>query len=357
MPAFSIALPTILSNLSHMLSDQILEWADTNELPKSFRDVYLVVDKKVKQSHRFVLTRDAVMTIQNISTSEPKRFLDALSICRLPYPIMWVEFVFKDRHDWMMEAAKRGMNIEDRADASPPARLGLLLEQQDTEGRVISVLPCWSHPAHKTVSICHMGLLIDTRHPDIKLTDEMTKKLKEHYPIPNIGKDRSLKWMHSETGLVEGLNLEARLSEFIPDFILPVWELLFNTVSKTEVAHLMDMARYDLKAEWRFVLSLLTVLNSRNIIEISPETDLTKINKARLKAKKPLLMSHREIRLNMSRFRKKYPNLTNRSLDDLQAHFVRGHLKMRKSGLFWWSPFVRGYTGEAPLTTTKVTTS
>jgi len=337
-----------------MLSDEILDWANSIELPKEFNDVYQTVDKKVKESHRFVLSRDAVLTIQNISTSEPKRFLDALSICRLPYPSMWVEFVFKDRSDWMAEAAKRGLTVEDRPDASPPKRLGFLLEQQDTEGRVISVVPCWSHPVHQSVSVCHMGLLIDTRNPNEKLSEEMTQKLKQQYPIPDIGKDHSLKWMKTDTGITDGLNLEARLSEFIPDFILPVWYKLTDTVRPADVEHLLELARYDLKAEWRFILSLLTVLNSRNVIEIGSETDMSKINKARLKSKKPPLLSHREIRLNMSRFKRKYPTGPNRSLDDLQAHFVRGHYKLRKSGLFWWSPFVRGYTGDAPLTTTTV---
>jgi hypothetical protein len=27
---------------------------------------------------------------------------------------------------------------------------------------------------------------------------------------------------------------------------------------------------------------------------------------------------------------------------ELRAHFVRGHFKARKSGVFWWSPHARG---------------
>jgi hypothetical protein len=27
---------------------------------------------------------------------------------------------------------------------------------------------------------------------------------------------------------------------------------------------------------------------------------------------------------------------------DIQAHPVRGHWKLRSTGLFWWSPFIRG---------------
>jgi len=26
----------------------------------------------------------------------------------------------------------------------------------------------------------------------------------------------------------------------------------------------------------------------------------------------------------------------------MAAHYVRGHFKQRKSGVYWWSPFVRG---------------
>lgn len=26
----------------------------------------------------------------------------------------------------------------------------------------------------------------------------------------------------------------------------------------------------------------------------------------------------------------------------IRAHFVRGHFKIRRTGIFWWSPYVRG---------------
>jgi hypothetical protein len=29
-------------------------------------------------------------------------------------------------------------------------------------------------------------------------------------------------------------------------------------------------------------------------------------------------------------------------IEHRSAHLVRGHFKQRKSGLFWWNPFVRG---------------
>jgi hypothetical protein len=35
------------------------------------------------------------------------------------------------------------------------------------------------------------------------------------------------------------------------------------------------------------------------------------------------------------------------------AHLVRGHFKVRRTGLFWWSPHVRG-KGEAPVGQTYI---
>jgi len=31
--------------------------------------------------------------------------------------------------------------------------------------------------------------------------------------------------------------------------------------------------------------------------------------------------------------------------EDISAHYVRGHFKQRKSGIYWWNSFIRG-TGE-----------
>lgn len=156
--------------------------------------------------------------------------------------------------------------------------------------------------------------------------------------------------MHDPVELEAGFDLEARISNGIPQFMTKIW----SSIPRESIEKLVDLSLYDLKCEWRFVLALLTVLNSRNVIEISAESDVTKLNKAREKKGVSPLMTHREIRLNMSKVQKRRLNSEQGSLHDLQAHLVRGHWKLKRSGLFWWNPFVRGSVGRPPMTTTII---
>jgi hypothetical protein len=110
------------------------------------------------------------------------------------------------------------------------------------------------------------------------------------------------------------------------------------------------MAHGDLLSEWRFVLALLTMLNSRNIFDIAPAQDLTKLNKSRGRTGKPPLLVTRTVHLSMSKVQKN--RLEAGGSRNVMAHLVKGHFKIRSTGLFWWTPHVRGNIGTAPITPT-----
>jgi len=338
-----------------MLCDSIISYPEESpeKLPKEMIYTYRYLGEKLKNTNRFILNRDAVMTIHSISESTPKRFLQALAVCRLPFPSLWVEFAFQDRTDWMNEAKKRGLIIETHEHASPPSRIGFYLEQLDKEGRKILVLPCWSHPKMGTVSLCHMALTICTDVGKYKLADSDVMSMQERLKEISNRKSIYLKWMNDPEEIQAGFELEARMTEEIPDFLKTMWIPILKNASKSEIIKIKEMAQYDLKAEWRFILALLTVLNSRNVVDIGPTVDVSKLNKARIRKGSKPLMNHREIKLSLSKVQKNRLNdgIGNK---DIQAHLCRGHFKLRRSGLFWWSPHVRGNYGTPSVTTTTV---
>lgn len=72
-----------------MLADQIIAYVDSHRvntlyLP-SLLKAWRIVGERVKNSQRFVLDRGAVHLSLQIAESSPKRLLQALSICRLPF--------------------------------------------------------------------------------------------------------------------------------------------------------------------------------------------------------------------------------------------------------------------------------
>lgn len=104
--------------------------------------------------------------------------------------------------------------------------------------------------------------------------------------------------------------------------------------------------RYDLGAEWRFSVALLTLLNSKNCVEYSEVKEFSKINKIRTKKKQPQLLSHQIVSLSLSKVQKnRMKNMGMTTKEEMRAHLVRGHYKLRKSGLYWWSSHIRGSEG------------
>jgi hypothetical protein len=310
-----------------------------------------------KEAHRFVLSRDAVHTIHGISESSPARFLAALNVCRLPFPTMWVEFAYKDRHDWQEEAAKRnGITIVQHDMASAPSRLGFLLEQEDDKGQVISVTPVWTHHGDE-VSIAYKSFRIDAR-PEFNSAEAGTIRaaMLRQRDNPEKGSEGFVRYLRDPKEFEAVVALESRITQFIPPFMKPLW-LAMAERNPNAVKQLDDMARFDLRSEWRFTLALLVTLNSRNVIDYGPVETYAKLNKARAKSGKPSLLSHREIRLSLSNsMRRRTQITTGAGRDTLQEHVVMGHFKVRKSGVFWWSPHYRGTNGKSHDARTYVVT-
>lgn len=85
---------------------------------------------------------------------------------------------------------------------------------------------------------------------------------------------------------------------------------------------------------WSSVLALLSCKNAATI-EAIKRSDTVQL------ASRKILSDHNICRIRI-------PDLNRASSDAadseaaIRLHFVRGHFKRRKNGLFWWSPFIRG---------------
>lgn len=309
---------------------------------------YEEASRRVMQAPRFILQRDAVMMVHTAAESTPSRLLSALNLCRLPFPSMWVEFEFRHRMDWMVDAAKRGLRVDHHPDSSPPVHLGFLLERDEGNDRLISVLPVWKHGFSEHVSICHLSLKIDTR-PDAPMPSEAEQaKVREFISSEATTK----RWARDPREVEAGVLLNARIDEDIPPYLAPMWSALLDR-DRRGADRMLEMARFDLKMEWRFVLGLLVALNSQNLFRYSDEETFERLNKSRMKVGKPPLLSHREIRLSLSRVQRNRIGQGG-SRAQAVAHPVRGHFKLRRSGVFWWSDHDRGGVVEGGTRTYRV---
>lgn len=327
-----------------MLADDLIAYVQADEfkvlLPTQKSGYYAMVER-VRKAQRYVLNRDATFMVHTISESSPKRFHKAMSICRLPFPVIWIEFSYHDRSQWMQDAIKRGMTITHNPEASDPVRLGFLMEQDANDPETIYVQLAWMHSEMKHhVSISNLSLEIYTGSDERTISQDIKDYLRE----TKAGQDSKWrKWMNDPEEFAAGCALESRISEHVPDAMGAMWAQILK-LSEKDREYILQMARFDLRSEWRFTLALLTVLNSRNIIDYGPSADLSKINKARIKNYKQPLLTHREIKLMPSRVQRNRIG-THVSGKDFHSHLVTGHFKLRSSGLFWWTPHIRGTKG------------
>jgi hypothetical protein len=87
-----------------------------------------------------------------------------------------------------------------------------------------------------------------------------------------------------------------------------------------------------------FLIATLALMNSRNAVETQPTEPN---NKRRKLTGKPLLFNYHLVCIPQ-RYKQRHIAAADDDPRQLRAHFVRGHFKLRKSGLFFWSAYQRG---------------
>jgi len=98
----------------------------------------------------------------------------------------------------------------------------------------------------------------------------------------------------------------------------------------------------DMAGELPFVEAFFLLLNSKNTIIRQDREDLSKLNNARRKNRKAPLREFITTRLRISKVMGNRARASGLSREQAKYHLVRGHFKVRASGVYWWSPHPRG---------------
>lgn len=324
-----------------MLSDEVVEFAEwvkppSGRLEEGQAKAYSALAQEITEAQRYALSREAVFLIHSVSEMTAPKVLAALKICRMPFPSMWVEFVFRDRQDYFQTL---GCHDEIPDGTSAPSRLGFLLQQLDDTGRQIEVTLVWNHRSDAGPTIGALALAINMSD-DVSIDPAAVTLLHEALSERAAELPRELRDPKHRD---QWLEVESRMNPSMCRFMLPTWRRIIAKGKAETTAALAD-AGYDIKAEWKFVIGLLLVLNSRNVVEPSEEHTFEKLNKARTRNHKIPLLSYRNLRLSLSHVQRN--RMGKPGIADLMKHLVSGHWKVRRTGIFWWSPHVRGNRGE-----------
>jgi hypothetical protein len=323
----------------------------------------------IQEAQRFEIADDVARAAGQLVYSRPSTLAAALPLCRLPYDTTWIE-------------CRGGLGrVSKREDNAPiPARQGMLIESPPIpgmRGQVGFMTEAWVHAHYDNlpaaVNFTPVAIYFDWR-PDGDVRDVIRTVHRLIIEQCQRGTTRELaalyiegmekRWLnistpeavsHFFTGFdawkgfandpkeVEAIrrmdhHMMAGVSPHGVDFV--GWVL--SKASRAEIRSLMSAWEADIQGEGTWVECFLAMLNSRNPVVEHEPVDMTKLNRARRRSGKPEFLTYSTTRLTLSRSQGRIADAHGITREAARAHLVRGHFKIRRTGVYWWSPFLRG---------------
>lgn len=312
--------------------------------------------KSLARAECFELSADIALAIANVRALRPSSIVSALPFSRPPFPTTWVEWV----------CAEVAPTLEGRDPPTfnkpMPRRMGALIEDVGVDG-VAGVTWAWSHPEFG-LNICPIsafqswvpgalnrlaGIAAQMAH---SIGDAL--RIADHYKAISVQDAKTIAqgapaWKACRDNPVE-LNAIVELSKWEAITASPHCRKMVDMFRRRATPEQFRSAEQswseDLQGEPAFLRAFLILLNTKNGA-VTERENLSRLNGARQKSGKPKLREFQITRLALSRHASRSAVSLGATREQIRQHYVRGHFKVRKSGVFWWSPFVRGNPTEA----------
>ena len=266
---------------------------------------------KVRKAQKFVLSREFAIAADGL-VDNVHELRKIAPFCYTPFPLTWIEWAQADRPHWDWQGPYKARPIDHERHQREPLRIGVLLEQKHERASCFLIHLFWKLKGKPDNAMSeYNGSLAALVFDAEKAGQEL-----EEQPDPLL---RGVRTRPADFG--QGL-MVAMLAK-LPDI----------------AQRLLEYAMEDWGGEFRYVLSILGLLNTRNVVHRTP-VDNTVMNEKRARHGKRELFSHTLLKVRPSIV--VYPGRGSSSHRDLRFHYVRGHFKQRKTGLFFWSHHARG---------------
>ena len=311
---------------------------------------------KISDAQKFVFDQAASQASTDLSFGRAQSLVDAIDFARCPFQNTWIELDV--RH---LPAAEPGLDegpIYGVVGGStiPVDRHGYLF-QSNPAGTMGRVSMFWEHTKayqRQTETFQATGLMVGPQSAifeigfhfseadeDEELEERIFRKaIKEgskHIGLL-IPKMKDAIWTEKDRPALQAIQDRFAISaknQFIEGS--PYQDELKR---KRTPQQIMDTISRDCKNEFSFIISMLTLLNCRSSVVFS-DRNPKKVNAARLRRKQIPYFAHQVVELKLSGDERRLLKQAGEK-DSPRAHLVRGHFKVRKAGVYWWSAHVRG---------------
>lgn len=317
-----------------MLCDELM----VDQASASGMDVRDVI-KRIGKAQKFVLGAEVASVADALST-DYTGLVRAFEHCRLPYAETWIELAHLDRPHFSVAEMHAPM-FQVR-----PKRVGYLLTATRPDLSAWKAHLLWSLPNGQT-SAAALAMDFDLTRPLVAdsglptMDDERAERARlqtRGLLNPDIGPHPG--WVQASETVKLAMIRHTNPCRADYDMPLPIgispdrWHEFYETMS--------TLARADWAGEPSYLLAVIGLLNARNAIE-TVASDLTKLNRARIKRGVLPLYQHKVLHIAHRQAKRVYPEGERRGdYTPMREHFCRGHFKTRKTGVFFWHPHLRG---------------
>jgi hypothetical protein len=338
-----------------MLADQICA-EGAGELARALGVDHDGLAAAVRHASRFVLEDGVMNTALTARDTPADSRLRALALARFPFELSWFEW------SGSALAGRRNQSMNRELHAPTPRRIGVLVTTDESMQRGMADY-VWQHEREDGgVTPCPVRVTFDWR-VDWEPPPNETLELP---PAERLEQIRQIAHEHETQDARRAAILKSSPEALLEDnarvgfVVSPYWLNTLHAMDARDPAFARKMLREagrDLTGECDILRSVVMVMNSRNLVALSPYTMPEKVARKRAREGKSPLLDHTEVRIRLSRAL--YARAGSGDTRDSPAlHAVRGHFKARASGLYWWSPHMRGDAGRgtAPRRSYRVQT-
>ena len=298
----------------------------------------------------FVLDRDATGMAASVALSKPSSIHAALNWVKLPFNTTWIEFSNSDLRQAMTDLGSP--NVRPPHTQTIIERSGFLIQQKENR-LVLEYIHADKTPDGRRLVDLAPVIGWYTLPDDFEKPERVSPLTGD---VPNAqGRVRQHLALITNDADEFGADFDLRVRfNWAPhpdmDRVRSNVVRLMGDEKVRELEQLQANEMYRLFALQ--ILPALILLNCRNAVDVEDVQVSAKLNKARISKGKPPLVEHKIVHMRLAPERRQASNKKPTSGTRIaRGTLVMGHFKVRKSGVYWWSPHARRGYGAVTRTT------
>lgn len=336
-----------------MLADQLNETRMELTYPDGYvHDMAVApIRRRLADAQVIVLDRLATGMAASVALSRPSSIVSAIPWVKLPFESVWMEFSNADLRDAMTSMGSP--NVRPEGGRVVIERSGFLLRMQGDVLLIEYVHSDRTDEGSRLVDIAPVRAKFSLKG-DFSTPTDIEFPLDVHPEARGRIKSHISAIADNPEELAADMDLRMRYTWTSHPDLARVRSNLVGMVGETQVNNLEAMQADELYRLFSMqILPALILLNCRNAVTTDKVEVSRKLNKNRVAKGRPPLVDHLLVKMHLSPVAKRRADAAGKNADfrTSRGTLVMGHFKVRKTGVYWWSPHARrGQGGDVKKT-------